>query len=1119
MNQKPFFMKAITVFTMIVVLLAALPVSPALAATLGPNNPGVGADVSGVGTVTWTNPGNITTPTGAPYVTATLAAGTTSHYLRATNYNFNIPYGSTINGIELQINHQSSGTSNPSINDNVVSLVKGGVITGQNKAQTAVNWPRGAFGIATYGSASDLWGTTWTFNDINSTNFGAVLAVTDGHPSLSRTATVDYMQITVTYTLPNNTTTVNCGSGNAVVTYGANISCVATVTRNAGSNTPNGSVTWTTDGSGTFGSSFCAQDTNAGTLTCTSAYTPSAVGTGTHTITATYSGDANFNGNQGWQAVSVNKRDAAVIANAKSKDYGDDNPTLTATVVGEVAGGDVISYTLSTPAVKLSNAGGYPITVTLGTNPNYTVTPANNTLSVNPKAASVTAQAKSKSYGDDNPTLTATVVGEVVGGDVISYTLSTTALKFSDVGSYPITTTLGANPNYTVTPANSTLSVNPKAAIVTADSNGKTYGDDNPTLTATVVGEVVGGDVISYTLSTTALKFSNVGDYPITITLGSNPNYTVTHTNSTLTVSPKTATVTAEAKSKAYGDDNPTLTATVTGEAAGGDAISYTLSTTAVKLSNAGSYPITVTLWANPNYTITPTNSTLTVDPKTATVNAEAKSKAYGDDNPALSATVVGEVVGGDVISYTLSTTALKFSDVGSYPITVTLGTNPNYTVTPTNGTLTITPKAATVRADVKSKTYGDDNPALTATLTGEVVGGDVISYTLSTTAVKLSNVGDYPITVTLGTNPNYTVTPTNSTLTVTPKAATVTANNLPKDYGADNPALTATVAGEVVGGDVINYTLATTAVKLSNVGDYLITVTLGANPNYTVTPVNGLLSVTPKAATVKADNKTKTYGSDNPALNATVVGEVTGGDVISYTLSTTAVKLSSVGDYPITVTLGANPNYTVTPTDGVLTVTKITIVAAADNKSKIFGQTDPPLTYQVTSGSLLAGDAFAGALTREPGEAVGPYAILKGTLALPAYYDLTFVGAIFTIQTASPALTLVKTATPQTFAKAGDVIQYSFVLTNSGNTPLDGPFTVADDKATDEACPATASLTVGATLTCTSSYTITHEDVIAGKVTNTATATGSFASLPVVSNSAEATVKTNRLFMPIMSK
>ena len=60
-----------------------------------------------------------------------------------------------------------------------------------------------------------------------------------------------------------------------------------------------------------------------------------------------------------------------------------------------------------------------------------------------------------------------------------------------------------------------------------------------------------------------------------------------------------------------------------------------------------------------------------------------------------------------------------KLSDVGSYPITVALGSNPNYDVSKTDDTLAVGKKTASVSADHKEKTYGDDNPALTATVTG----------------------------------------------------------------------------------------------------------------------------------------------------------------------------------------------------------------------------------------------------------------------------------------------------------------------------------------------------------------------------------------------------------------
>ena len=64
--------------------------------------------------------------------------------------------------------------------------------------------------------------------------------------------------------------------------------------------------------------------------------------------------------------------------------------------------------------------------------------------------------------------------------------------------------------------------------------------------------------------------------------------------------------------------------------------------------------------------------------------------------------------------------------------------------------------------------------------------------------------------------------------------------------------------------------------------------------------------------------------------------------------------------------------------------------------RSKVFGEADPELTYEITSGELVAnGDAFTGGLTRDPGEDVGTYAITQGTLSLGDNYDITFEGAI----------------------------------------------------------------------------------------------------------------------------
>jgi hypothetical protein len=110
----------------------------------------------------------------------------------------------------------------------------------------------------------------------------------------------------------------------------------------------------------------------------------------------------------------------------------------------------------------------------------------------------------------------------------------------------------------------------------------------------------------------------------------------------------------------------------------------------------------------------------------------------------------------------------------------------------------------------------------------------------------------------------------------------------------------------------------------------------------------------------------------------------------------------------------------------------------------------------------------------------------------------------------AASTLGLVKTATPTTYDTVGDVIDYSYVLTNNGNVSLYPPYTVADDKAT-VTCPATPDpLAPLATVTCTASYTIVQADLDAGSVVNLATGTAQDAvadGSPVNSNEGTVTV------------
>ena len=77
------------------------------AATGGPNYPSTAANVTGTGTIAWTNPTRLT-GNDTLYATAVLTTSTYSNYIQATGYGLSIPTGATINGIVVSIMRMSS---------------------------------------------------------------------------------------------------------------------------------------------------------------------------------------------------------------------------------------------------------------------------------------------------------------------------------------------------------------------------------------------------------------------------------------------------------------------------------------------------------------------------------------------------------------------------------------------------------------------------------------------------------------------------------------------------------------------------------------------------------------------------------------------------------------------------------------------------------------------------------------------------------------------------------------------------------------------------------------------------------------------------------------------------
>jgi filamentous hemagglutinin family protein len=170
--------------------------------------------------------------------------------------------------------------------------------------------------------------------------------------------------------------------------------------------------------------------------------------------------------------LTITPRSITVAADAGSRIYGDANPALTYQVGGSgLVNGDTLSGALATTATAASNVGVYGITQgTLGS-PNYVVssfTGAN--LTVTPRAIMVTADPKSRTYGESNPALTYQVGGSgLINGDTLSGALATPATTASDAGIYGITQgTLAASSNYAVAFVGANLTVKPAAVTPVA---------------------------------------------------------------------------------------------------------------------------------------------------------------------------------------------------------------------------------------------------------------------------------------------------------------------------------------------------------------------------------------------------------------------------------------------------------------------------------------------------------------------------------------------------------------------------------------------------------------------------------------------------------------------------
>ncbi|MBK7709954.1 MAG: hypothetical protein IPJ37_02520 [Bacteroidales bacterium] len=183
------------------------------------------------------------------------------------------------------------------------------------------------------------------------------------------------------------------------------------------------------------------------------------------------------------------------------------------------------------------------------------------------------------------------------------------------------------------------------------------------------------------------------------------------------------------------------------------------------------------------------------------------------------------------------------------------------------------------------------------------------------------------------------------------------------------------------------------------DVGVYAIRQgTLFISNNYRISFVGASLTIESAFLTIVADFQSKSFGDPDPELTFKVTsGSLVGTDTITGRLLRDDGE--DVGEYSINQgSLQLNTNYTLVFSGATFKITPRPVTVMAVARKKVFGESDPELTYRITSGNLVGSDSFTGGLIRDVGEDVGTYAISQGDLALGSNYDLTFIGANFRI-------------------------------------------------------------------------------------------------------------------------
>ena len=447
------------------------------------------------------------------------------------------------------------------------------------------------------------------------------------------------------------------------------------------------------------------------------------------------------------------------------------------------------------------------------------------------------------------------------------------------------------------------------------------------------------------------------------------------------------------------------------------------------------------------------TKAPITVKAKDVTLKTGAAIPTFDESSYDITS---GELFGDDKITGKLATNCTSASVAKDFNITQgTLTAGSNYDLTFIAGKLSVVDKTVqkvTVDGVVTEKTYGDDGFKITVT---PDVNSNLDNFTITSSNtnvatidasgnVTINNAGTTTISVKEAGNAEYAPFEKTWTLTVKKLPLTVTADNKTKKVGQEDPQLTHKLTGELVGYDTIEVTLVRE--QGETIGRYAITKKkIVVSDNYDVTFNPGVFEIvdkTPQVITVDGVVEKKTYGDEG--FKITVTPDAT-SKLDNFTITSSDANVATVDESGNVIIKGAgittlsvkeagNEEYAAFEKTWKLTVDKAKVTITADNITKKIGQNDPELTYTV-NGSIYGDDKVSGELTRTPGETVGKYDILIGTLAINNNYEITFNKGVFEIVEKTPQVIAVADVDAKTYGDAPFKLEVTPDATSKLNT------------------------------------------------------------------------------------